>query len=88
MRTSKLSFRHLPAHLQRLMTLAGGTVPFHSASRFAAAGMVGAVTDVLLFQLFTSLGATPAGAYGELFRRRCVELLSRLEMVVPAPPCG
>ena len=58
MHTSKLSFRHLPAHLQRLMTLAGGTVPFRSAGRFAAAGMVGAVTDVLLFQLFTSLGAS------------------------------
>jgi dolichol-phosphate mannosyltransferase len=45
------------------MALAGGTVPFRSASRFAAAGMAGVLTDVLLFQLFTSLGASLALAH-------------------------
>jgi dolichol-phosphate mannosyltransferase len=63
MNTSKLSFRHLPTQLQRLITLAGGTVPFRSASRFAAAGMAVVLTDVLLFQLFTSLGGSLALAH-------------------------
>lgn len=61
--TSKLSFHHQWTYLQRLMTLAGGTVSFGTASRFAAVGMFGVVIDALLFQWLMSRGAGLALAH-------------------------
>ncbi|MDQ3185795.1 MAG: glycosyltransferase family 39 protein, partial [Pseudomonadota bacterium] len=60
---SKLSFRHQWTYLQRLMTLAGGTVSFGTASRFAAVGLFGVVIDALLFQWLMSRGAGLALAH-------------------------
>lgn len=55
--TSKLSFLHQWTYLQRLMTLAGGTVSVGTASRFAAVGLLGVAVDALLFQWLMSSGA-------------------------------
>ena len=60
---SKLSFSHQWTYLQRLMTLAGGTVSVGTASRFAAVGLFGVVIDALLFQLLLSEGAGLALAH-------------------------
>jgi dolichol-phosphate mannosyltransferase len=54
--TSKLSFRPQWAYLQRLMTLAGGTVSVGTAGRFAAVGLLGVAIDALLFQFLMSHG--------------------------------
>jgi dolichol-phosphate mannosyltransferase len=54
---SKLSFSHQWTYLQRLMTLAGGSVSVGTASRFAAVGLFGVVIDALLFQWLMSSGA-------------------------------
>lgn len=51
---SKLSLSHHLAYLQRLITLAGGTVSFHTASRFAMVGFLGIFVDVLIFQWMIS----------------------------------
>ncbi len=48
--TSKLSLSHHLAYLQQLITLAGGTVSFYTASRFAMVGFLGVFIDVLIFQ--------------------------------------
>ncbi|SOD42068.1 dolichol-phosphate mannosyltransferase [Nitrosovibrio sp. Nv4] len=61
--TSKLSFLHQWTYLQRLMTLAGGTVSVGTASRFAAVGLFGVVVDALLFQWLMSSGAGLALAH-------------------------
>ena len=61
--TSKLSFFHQWTYLQRLMTLAGGTVSVGTASRFAAVGLIGVVVDALLFQWLMSSGAGLALAH-------------------------
>lgn len=61
--TSKLSFSHQWTYLQRLMTLAGGTVSVGTASRFAAVGLFGVVIDALLFQWLMSRGAGLALAH-------------------------
>ena len=61
--TSKLSFHHQWTYLQRLMTLAGGTVSIGTASRFAAVGLFGVVIDVLLFELLMSRGSGLALAH-------------------------
>ncbi|MBA4142406.1 MAG: glycosyltransferase family 39 protein [Nitrosospira sp.] len=61
--TSKLSFLHQWTYLQRLMTLAGGTVSAGTASRFAAVGLFGVVIDALLFQWLMSGGAGLAMAH-------------------------
>ncbi|SEL35569.1 glycosyltransferase family 39 protein [Nitrosovibrio tenuis] len=60
---SKLSFSHQWTYLQRLMTLAGGTVSFGTASRFAVVGLFGVVVDALLFQWLMSNGAGLALAH-------------------------
>ncbi|KIO49203.1 glycosyltransferase family 39 protein [Nitrosospira sp. NpAV] len=61
--TSKLSFHHQWMYLQRLMTLAGGTVSFGSAGRFAAVGLLGIAIDILLFQWLMNRGAGLALAH-------------------------
>lgn len=48
--TSKLSFSHQLAYLQRLITLAGGTLSINTAGRFALVGLLGVVVDALIFQ--------------------------------------
>ncbi|MDV6343553.1 glycosyltransferase family 39 protein [Nitrosomonas sp. Is37] len=48
--TSKLSLSHNLIYLQRLITLAGGTVSIGTASRFAIVGFVGVFVDALVFQ--------------------------------------
>ncbi|HBV21962.1 MAG TPA: glycosyltransferase family 39 protein [Nitrosomonas sp.] len=48
--TSKLSFSHQLVYLQRLLTLAGGTVSKNTAGRFAIVGLLGVVVDVFVFQ--------------------------------------
>ena len=55
--TSKLSLRHQWTYLQRLMTLAGGSVSVGTAGRFAAVGLFGVAIDALLFQWLMSRGA-------------------------------
>ncbi|HET7061084.1 MAG TPA: glycosyltransferase family 39 protein [Nitrosospira sp.] len=60
---SKLSFSHQWTYLQRLMTLAGGTVSVGTASRFAAVGLFGVVVDALVFQLLMSNGTRLATAH-------------------------
>ena len=48
--TSKLSLSHHLIYLQRLISLAGGTVSFGTASRFAIVGFLGVFVDALVFQ--------------------------------------
>ncbi len=48
---SKLSFSHQWTYLQRLITLAGGTVSINTASKFAVVGLCGVLVDTLLFQI-------------------------------------
>ncbi len=61
--TSKLSFRHQWIYLQRLMTLACGTVFTGTPKMFVAVGLVGMATDALLFYWLMSLGAGLALAH-------------------------
>lgn len=52
--TSKLSLSHHLIYLQRLITLAGGTVSIGTASRFAIVGFMGIFVDALIFQWMIS----------------------------------
>lgn len=52
--TSKLSLSHHLIYLQRLITLAGGTVSIGTASRFALVGFAGIFVDALVFQWMLS----------------------------------
>lgn len=61
--TSKLSFRHQWIYLQRLMTLAGGTVFVGTPKIFVAIGLVGMAIDALLFLWLMNLGAGLALAH-------------------------
>ncbi len=61
--TSKLSFSHQWTYLQRLISLAGGTVTINTASRFALVGLFGVLIDVLVFQLMMSRGAGLGAAH-------------------------
>ena len=61
--TSKLSFSHQIAYLQRLMTLSGGTFSFNTAGRFAVVGLLGVVVDALMFQWMISQQAGLALAH-------------------------
>jgi dolichol-phosphate mannosyltransferase len=60
---SKLSFSHQWMYLQRLMTLAGGSVSAGTASRFAVVGLFGVLVDALVFQLLMSSGTGLATAH-------------------------
>lgn len=60
---SKLSLTHHLAYLLQLITLAGGTVSFHTASRFAMVGSLGAFIDVLIFQWMTGHEVSLATAH-------------------------
>ena len=60
---SKLSLTHHLVYLLQLITLAGGTVSFHTASRFAIVGFLGVFVDVLIFQWMTGHGASLASAH-------------------------
>lgn len=51
---SKLSLSHHLIYLQRLITLAGGTVSMGTASRFAIVGFFGVFIDALVFQWMMS----------------------------------
>jgi dolichol-phosphate mannosyltransferase len=53
----RLSLSPQWTYLQHLMTLAGGTATFGTASRLAAAGLVGVAVDALLFQWLMSRDA-------------------------------
>ncbi|SFE32024.1 glycosyltransferase family 39 protein [Nitrosomonas sp. Nm166] len=48
--SSKLSFAHQRAYIQRLITLAGGTITLKTAGRFAMVGLFGVLIDALVFQ--------------------------------------
>ncbi len=48
--TSKLSFSHQRAYIQRLITLAGGTATLNTAGRFAVVGLFGVLIDAIIFQ--------------------------------------
>jgi dolichol-phosphate mannosyltransferase len=61
--TSKLSLSHHLTYLQRLIILAGGTVSFHTASRFAIVGFLGVFVDALIFQWMTRQGIDLATAH-------------------------
>ncbi len=61
--TSKLSLSHHLVYLQQLITLAGGTVSFYTASRFAMVGFLGVFIDVLIFQWLTGQGISLATAH-------------------------
>ncbi len=61
--TSKLSFSHQTTYLQRLVSLAGGTVTTNTASRFALVGLFGVLVDALIFQLLITQGAGLALAH-------------------------
>ena len=61
--TSKLSFAHQRAYLQRLMTLAGGTVSLNTAGRFAMVGLFGVLIDAFVFQWMISRDAGLALAH-------------------------
>jgi len=52
--TSKLSFSHQRAYVQRLITLAGGTVTLNTAGRFAVVGLLGVLIDAIVFQWMIS----------------------------------
>ena len=71
--------------LQRLMTLAGGTVSFGSRQPVCGGGAVGYRYRHAAVPMAHEPGRRPrAGAYREFLRRRGGELLAQLEMVVPA----
>ncbi len=55
--TSKLSFSHQLAYIQRLITLAGGTVTLNTAGRFALVGLFGVLIDAIVFQWMMSRDA-------------------------------
>ncbi|PSJ16569.1 glycosyltransferase family 39 protein [Nitrosomonas supralitoralis] len=61
--TSKLSLFHQQAYLQRLITLAGGTVTLNTAGRFAAVGLFGVLIDAFVFQWMLSRDAGLALAH-------------------------
>ncbi len=61
--TSKLSFSHQWTYLQRLITLAGGTVSASTASKFALVGLCGVIIDTLLFQILVVYEAGLAQAH-------------------------
>lgn len=61
--SSKLSLLHQKAYVQRLIALAGGTITFNTASRFAAIGFLGVFIDVAIFQWMMSNGASLALAH-------------------------
>jgi dolichol-phosphate mannosyltransferase len=61
--TSKLSLSHNLIYLQRLITLAGGTASFHTASRFALVGFLGVFVDIFIFQWMISHESTLALAH-------------------------
>ena len=60
---SKLSFVQQWTYLQRLMTLAGGTISVGTTSRFAMVGLFGVMVDALLFQWLMNHGARLALAH-------------------------
>ena len=60
---SKLSFSHKWTYLQRLIALAGGSITFNTASRFAMVGLFGVFVDALVFQLMISRDAGLALAH-------------------------
>ena len=61
--TSKLSFFHQQAYIQRLITLAGGTVTLNTAGRFAIVGLLGVLIDAVSFQWMISQNAGLALAH-------------------------
>lgn len=61
--TSKLSFFHQQAYIQRLITLAGGTVTLNTAGRFAIVGLLGVLIDAVIFQWMISRDAGLALAH-------------------------
>ena len=60
---SKLSFSHQLTYVQRLITLAGGTVTLNTAGRFAAVGLLGILIDTIVFQWLINLDAGLATAH-------------------------
>ena len=60
---SKLSFSHKWTYVQRLVTLAGGTITMNTASRFAMVGLFGVLIDALVFQWMVSRDAGLALAH-------------------------
>lgn len=61
--SSKLSFPHQWIYLQRLMTLAGGSVSIGTAGRFVSVGLFSVIIDIGLFQLLIHGGSSLALAH-------------------------
>ena len=61
--SSKLSFSHQWIYLQRLMTLAGGSVSIGTAGRFVSVGLFSVIIDIGLFQLLIHGGSSLALAH-------------------------
>lgn len=61
--SSKLSLTHQQAYIQRLITLAGGTITLGTASRFATVGLLGVLIDAAIFQWMLNNGASLASAH-------------------------
>ena len=61
--TSKLSFHHQWAYLERLMVLAGGAVAIHDTKRHVTTGLFCALIDIVIYQLLMSSGAGVALAH-------------------------
>ncbi len=61
--TSKLSFAHQRAYVQRLITLTGGTITLNTTGRFAAVGLLGVLIDAVVFQWMINYNAGLALAH-------------------------
>jgi dolichol-phosphate mannosyltransferase len=61
--TSKLSFHHQWAYLERLMVLAGGAVAIHDTKRHVTTGLFCTLIDIVIYQLLMSSGAGVALAH-------------------------
>ncbi|MDH5479496.1 MAG: glycosyltransferase family 39 protein [Nitrosomonas sp.] len=61
--TSKLSFAHQQAYVQRLIALAGGAVSLNTAGRFTLVGLFGVLIDALVFQWMINQNAGLALAH-------------------------
>ncbi|MDV6341848.1 glycosyltransferase family 39 protein [Nitrosomonas sp. Is24] len=72
--TSKLSFHHQWAYLQRLLALSGGTT-IHNAGRVILIGLLCALIDIGLFQILKSNGAGLAAAHMASFLAAAAVLL-------------
>ncbi|MEP7455478.1 glycosyltransferase family 39 protein [Phyllobacterium sp. SB3] len=53
---SKIGLVQIISYIRRLFVLGGGNISFGTASRFAGAGLIGLVSDLLVFQILMATG--------------------------------